>query len=183
MNDLTLWLFVAVVAVFILTAAVLDVRTRRLPNWLTVPMFAAGLLFHGITGGWSGLGFALGGFATGFGILLVLWLIGGGGGGDVKLMGALGAWLGPLLTVMVFLGSTVIALAAMMALFFATLVQHGFSQARRRYFVRPHAAVAVAAGDPSYTAQRVRKRPMAYALPVAVSTCLALAWHVLVQLG
>jgi prepilin peptidase CpaA len=47
----------------------------------------------------------LGGFATGFGLLLLLWVIGGGGGGDVKLMGAVGAWLGAFPTLLVFVGS------------------------------------------------------------------------------
>jgi len=83
--------FVLVVGAFTAVAAVSDLRTRRLPNWLTVPAFAAGLLAHTVVNGFAGLGFALLGFATGFGLLLVLWLIGGGGGGDVKLMGALGA--------------------------------------------------------------------------------------------
>ncbi|MEQ8789782.1 MAG: A24 family peptidase [Pirellulaceae bacterium] len=183
MNDPTLWVMILVVVSFTLTAATLDVRTRKVPNWLTVPVFAAGLIFHTLTGGLSGLGFAAGGFATGFGILLVLWLIGGGGGGDVKLMGALGAWLGPAATLAVFLGSTLIAISVMMVLFFATLAQSGYAQARRRYFLRRNSGVAVAAGDPAYTAQRTRQRPLAYALPVAVSTCVVLAWQVLVHGG
>ncbi len=90
----TNWILVCLVAVFVLTAAFTDLSARRIPNWLTVSSLAVALLFHTITGGWAGLGFALGGFATGFSILLVLWLIGGGGGGDVKLMGALGGWMG-----------------------------------------------------------------------------------------
>ena len=68
-----------------------DLKTRRIPNWLTVISLVLALAFHLTTGGWPGLLAALGGFAVGFGILLVLWLIGGGGGGDVILMGALGA--------------------------------------------------------------------------------------------
>jgi prepilin peptidase CpaA len=92
------------------TAMITDLRARRIPNWLTVSSLVGALLFHGVTGGWSGLGHALGGFAVGFGFLLVLWLIGGAGGGDVKLTGALGAWLGASTTLLVLLISTPLAL-------------------------------------------------------------------------
>lgn len=105
-NLLTFIVVLAVVGV----AVTIDIKTRRIPNWLTVPTFVAGLLYHIITGGWSGLGFALGGFGVGFGILLILWLIGGGGGGDVKLMGAIGAWLGAPITIIIFIGSALFAL-------------------------------------------------------------------------
>jgi prepilin peptidase CpaA len=176
---------VGFVALFMLAAAALDLRTRRLPNWLTVPAFAAGLVFHTATGGWAGLGLSLGGFATGFGILLVLWLIGGGGGGDVKLMGALGAWLGPLPILGVFFGSALLAMVGMLLLLVITLSQEGYSRARKQYVVRRTgggtAAIAgvASAGDPALAAKRARARAMPYAVPVALATLLALVWHVL----
>ena len=92
-----------------------DWKTRTLPNWLTVTALLCGLAFHTFTGGWSGLGVSLGGFLAGFGVLFVLWLIGGGGGGDVKMMGALGAWLGAPLIMIVVVASAFLALAAMIA--------------------------------------------------------------------
>jgi len=101
--------YVVIVATFVLVAAISDYRTRRLPNWLTVPACGAAIVLHTAVNGLTGLTFAMLGFATGFSILLVLWLIGGGGGGDVKLMGALGAWLGASLTVHVFLFTAALA--------------------------------------------------------------------------
>ena len=92
------------------TAMITDLRARRIPNWLTVSSLIGALVFHGVTGGLGGVGDAVSGFAVGFGFLLVLWLIGGAGGGDVKLTGALGAWLGAPLTVLVLLISTPLAL-------------------------------------------------------------------------
>lgn len=99
-------------------AAYVDWRTQKLPNWLTVSCFVSALVFHfvaGFFGEYGGvgtafiqLGWSLVGFATGFGILMVLWLIGGGGGGDVKMMGAMGAWLMPQLTLYVFIISAAI---------------------------------------------------------------------------
>jgi prepilin peptidase CpaA len=97
-------LFLAVM-LFTVAALVCDVRTRRIPNGLNVTGLILALGVHSAVRGWDGFVFSLAGFGTGFGILFVLWIIGGGGGGDVKLMGAVGAWLGPTLTLIVFIAS------------------------------------------------------------------------------
>ena len=109
--DWTTTVFLVCVAAFTALAAGFDLRTKKLPNRLTVPALVAAFVFHGATSGSSGQLTALAGFATGFGILLVLWIVGGGGGGDVKLMGALGAWLGPQGTLAVFLISAALGRA------------------------------------------------------------------------
>jgi len=88
-SSITLWPIVALVAVATFT----DLRSRRIPNWLVLPFLVAGIAvsiwFHGWTGlGQSLLGMALGGLL--FGILAVM---GGMGGGDVKLCAAVGAWI------------------------------------------------------------------------------------------
>lgn len=102
--------------VFTFTAIglVCDLRVRKLPNVLTVPAFGVGLLFHIVYGLWqttlwTQLSFSLGGFALGFGVILILWFIGGSGGGDVKFMGALGTWLGAWHTFQVLVLSAILA--------------------------------------------------------------------------
>ena len=100
-------LLVIVAAAFTSAAAVWDVRERRIPNKLTLPVFAIGLVYQAFYG-WSGLVDAGSGFLVGFGTLFVLWMIGGGGGGDVKLMGALSVWLGFEMTLLVLIVSTLI---------------------------------------------------------------------------
>lgn len=72
-------------------AIVFDVRQRRLPNWLTVGALASALLLRAITGEpvLPGLASAALAFAFGF----PFFMMGGLGGGDVKLMAALGAFL------------------------------------------------------------------------------------------
>lgn len=71
-----------------------DVRERLAPNFLTV----GGLFFALVLGalnGWAGLGAAVGGAMIALLVALPLFLAGGLGGGDVKLMAATGAFLGP----------------------------------------------------------------------------------------
>ncbi len=171
--------FVSIVGAFVAVAAVSDLRTRRLPNWLTVPAFAAAVLAHTAVNGLGGLGFALAGFATGFSILLALWLIGGGGGGDVKLMGALGAWLGTSLTLAVFFASTVLAVVATAAILLAGMFTRGFRYVQRRY-LRPASTSRPVKQKHSAGADdaRVRRRVLPYAVPVALGTwaVLAVAW-------
>ena len=71
LNDQSLLPFIGI-AVLMTIAVVIDVKTRRIPNWLTVSAFVTGIAYHVITNGWQGLGFSMAGFGVGFGILLVL---------------------------------------------------------------------------------------------------------------
>ncbi|MGA8313149.1 MAG: A24 family peptidase [Terriglobales bacterium] len=72
-----------------------DWRSRRVPNWLTVPALLLGIGANSLALGWSGAKEALLGAGLGLGLLLPFVLIRSLGGGDWKLVGALGAFLGP----------------------------------------------------------------------------------------
>lgn len=87
----------------------LDWRLRKIPNWLTVPALLAGLALSAVLGRWPGLKASLEGAGIGLGVLLPLVLARGLGAGDWKLMGALGAYLGPPRAVVVLLGTVLIA--------------------------------------------------------------------------
>lgn len=76
-------------------ACVIDLRTRRIPNWLTFSSALGGLAYHLFVNGVSGLGFAGAGWLVGVAIFFIPFILRGLGGGDIKLLGALGAWLGP----------------------------------------------------------------------------------------
>ena len=84
----------AVCAAFLTAALITDVRSMKIPNWLTIPTALSGMLFYGITGGWEGFVFSFQGLAGGFAVLLLMYVIRAVGAGDVKLFGALGAWCG-----------------------------------------------------------------------------------------
>jgi len=87
----------------------LDWRSRRIPNWLTVPALLLGLGSQTLAAGWPGTKSALEGSGLGLGLLLPFVLARGLGAGDWKLMGALGALLGPARLVVVLLGTVLVA--------------------------------------------------------------------------
>ncbi len=176
-------MLIQVVAVLLFTGAAvaLDLRTRKIPNYLTVPAFILGLIFQCAFDGWDGLKSGLAGFGLGFGTLLVLWLIGGGGAGDVKLMGALGTWLGGQVTLLVMIVSTAfVAVGSVLFLMIETTLR-GWSATRRRYMDGVHDDVLKKRGEERDTAiarWRQRRRIMPYALPVGLATWVILAWKV-----
>jgi prepilin peptidase CpaA len=98
----TVWLLTLA---FTVCAGWLDSRTRRIPNWLTVPGLLAGIGLHSIFNGWPGTLTALEGAGLGLLILLPLVLLRALGAGDWKLMGAIGALLGPAMLWLVLLAS------------------------------------------------------------------------------
>jgi len=88
-----------------ISAALLDWRSRRIPNWLTVPGFLSAVTLHVVLNGWQGLRFALAGGALALMLLLPLVMLRALGAGDWKLMGAVGAFLGWKLFLFVMFGS------------------------------------------------------------------------------
>jgi prepilin peptidase CpaA len=100
---------VVVVLVASLTLAFIDLWKFKIYNIFTCPLLAAGLIYHGVVGGGVALADSLLGALLGFAVLLPFYALGGMGGGDVKLMAAVGAWLGLLFTFAVFLASSLVA--------------------------------------------------------------------------
>ena len=86
-----------------------DFRSRRIPNWLTVPGLLVGLAMNIALGGRSGLLASLEGVGVGLALLLPFVLLRSLGAGDWKLAGALGAFTGPGRLVDLLLGSVFVA--------------------------------------------------------------------------
>jgi prepilin peptidase CpaA len=91
MHSFAWWPTIVVLAVATFT----DLRSRRIPNWLVLPFMVAGLVVPAWLGGWRGFGQSLEGFGLGALVYGILSVVGGMGMGDVKLVAAIGAWIGP----------------------------------------------------------------------------------------
>ena len=75
-------------------ASLFDIRTARIPNLLTFGAAAAALVYLFASNGWPGVAEAIEGWAVGVLLFAPFFALGGLGAGDVKLLGAMGAWIG-----------------------------------------------------------------------------------------
>lgn len=75
----------------LIICVVTDIRERKIYNKVLFPFLILAILGHLIESGWSGISFSLFGFLTGFIILLLPYLLGGMGAGDIKLLAVIGA--------------------------------------------------------------------------------------------
>jgi len=101
-----LWVLPALVAAI---AGYTDYRWPRIPNWLTVPGLVLGIAVNAIARGWTGTKESLLGAGLGLLILLPFVLVRSLGAGDWKLVGALGAFLGPQHLITVLFATLLIA--------------------------------------------------------------------------
>jgi len=77
-----------------LAASIEDLAVRRISNWIPVLALVGGLAIQSAQHGWRGAAGAALGAITGFCIFLLFYVMGGMGGGDVKLMAGFGGLLG-----------------------------------------------------------------------------------------
>ncbi len=170
--------FLVGVGVYTLAAAYTDFRSRRIPNPLTVTAFALGLVYQLVFNGLPGLGDAMLGFLVGFGLLFVLWMVGGGGGGDVKLMGGLSVWLGFKLTLYVLAASTVAVILITGGVLAWSVLAKGGRRTKEKFLAtgKSEGKSKRNKKKPESVEERQKRRVMAYAIPVAVATWVVVAW-------
>lgn len=181
------WLYVGVLFALLLVASGTDLRIYVVPKGVSITALALGLIGNIIRGAWlgaeghsvwilgengafvgaiDGLLFAAGGFLTGFALFFVMWMIGVCGGGDVKLFGALGAWIGIYLAVWVLMVSLpVILLFAIGQMAFA-IAGGGWKAAR----------AGAAAGGQGKPPLDTKKRVLGFSLPLTIATALVVLW-------
>jgi len=149
-------------------ATVVDIRSRRIPNWLVLPFLTAGLVVNALGRGLKGLGESTGGIALAVAVTGLLCWLRGMGLGDLKLCAAVGAWIGPsqLSTALVVTGLAGGVLALIWAASHGSLRQSldGSSDLVAGFLakgLKPH---------PSLTLENPRALAMPYAPAIAIGT-------------
>ena len=155
-----------------LVASVFDVKSRRIPNFITFPAFALGLMMHLILGGWRQLLSALAaGLICGV-VFLVFYIAGGMGAGDVKLITAVGCIAGMshiayiLVLTAISGGVMAVCLALYKGKFQQTVMNVGeLASHHRHQGLQPH---------PDLNVENVRTLRLPYALAIAGGSLLTL---------
>ncbi|MGA3065914.1 MAG: A24 family peptidase [Tepidisphaeraceae bacterium] len=176
--NLAMWMRMAPFLALLGVAAVTDILWRRIPNWLTVALMAAGLVRAAWLFGLQGLDHSALGLVVGGSLGFALFAMSALGGGDVKLLAAIGAWMGPKGVFLVFIVEAVVGLVIV-------LVQ-ALAQGRVRTLFRNSALIAVNFAYASETglgpvvesgrSMKSVSRPLPYAVPTLVATLLVLAY-------
>ena len=165
--------FRAMAALLVAGAAMLwDLRTRRIPNELTFGTAAVALAYGLVAGGPWGFLIAVAGWLAGAAVFFPLFALGGMGAGDVKLMAALGALLGPVEAVSLAIFASIAGgvFGAIVALYHGYLRQAGINvwlmvMQWRTAGIQPVAGLTLR----DATAPR-----LAYAVPIAVGVVITL---------
>lgn len=155
-----------------LVACVTDLRSRRIPNVLTFGAAATGLLFHAFAPTGEGPTTAVLGWLLGVAIFFVPFALGGLGGGDVKLLGALGAWLGPA---GIFWAAMYTGVAGgVMAIVTALASGYLRKALSNVYLLLAHWRVAGIRALPELTLETSKAPKLAYAIPIFAGTMVAI---------
>jgi len=153
-------------------ACLTDWRSRNIPNVLTFGAALAAFAFSVTTGGLSALGWSVAGWLVGCLLFLPWFVLRGMGGGDVKLLAALGAWVGPGLVVWIALYAAVAGglLAVVVTLYtgyLRTMVQNVWNLLMfwRLAGIQPH---------PELTLASASSPRLPYAFPIMAGAVAAL---------
>jgi len=94
MTDIAGFLRISYLISILAIAAMWDIRFHKIPNWLTFPSMIVAIFYHSISGGAGGFLYSLLGIGAGMAVFIIPYIMKGMGAADVKLMGAIGGFLG-----------------------------------------------------------------------------------------
>jgi prepilin peptidase CpaA len=149
-----------------------DVRTKRIPNLLTLGGAALAIGYSVGTQGIGGLVPSLGGWLTGAVLFLPMYLLGGMGAGDVKLLACLGAWLGPQTALFVALYASIAG--GVMALIVSIATGYLRVATRNLWLLLAHWRVVGVRPLAELTLEGSRGPRLPYALPITAGAAAAI---------
>jgi prepilin peptidase CpaA len=155
-----------------LAACFTDVRTRRIPNWLTFGAALAGVAYQVAAGGTNGFAAGTLGWLVGAAFFFLPFALGGLGAGDVKLMAALGAWLGP--SEVIWLGLYTGVAGGVIALAVAAAKGYVAQMCANVRLLLTHWRVAGMAAVPELTLQHGRGPKLAYGVSILAGTMVTI---------
>ncbi|MGH8568015.1 MAG: A24 family peptidase [Gammaproteobacteria bacterium] len=166
--------FYGQLALMLVLAGYLDTRYHRIPNGVTFGGAVGGLVLQSYFGGLEALGSGFLGLAIGFALFIPLYARGAMGAGDVKLMAAVGAFLGPAATL--WAAAFTMIVGGVMGI--AILLRHrGLGPLARRYLTTLNFLVVT--GTLNHDGPRdgeAAARRFPYALAIGLGTLWALVW-------
>ncbi|PFA67269.1 prepilin peptidase [Bacillus sp. AFS015802] len=151
-----------------------DLKKRKILNIITFPAILIGLLFYSITQGWDGFFFSSAGFLVGMGTLLIPFLLGGMGAGDVKLMGTVGALMGSVFTLKAFV---VVALIGGFISLILIVKKNGIIHSVRAFYLFP-VLLSGTKGMFQMKADSGSSIAFPYGVPIVIGTFITLLWGV-----
>ena len=165
-------LFVALTAV---VGCLHDLRNRRIPNYLTFGSAALAIAYAIVTAGWAGLGMALAGWTVGIVLFIPFFLLRGMGGGDVKLLAALGAWVGPAILLSITFYTAIAG--GVMALFVILWQRKLGATFRNLWLLLCHWRVSGVRPLDELSLDNKDAPRLAYGLPIAVGAMVTIWLH------
>lgn len=154
-------------------ACITDLRTGRIPNVLTFVSAVAALFFHAVVGRGEGVLLSVAGLMVGVAVFFVPFALRGLGAGDVKLLGAIGAWIGPAAVVWTALYTGIVGgvLCVMVAAF------HGYFRKAISNIraLLAHWRVSGVRPLPEVTLGENRGPRLAYAVPILMGLIVTVA--------
>jgi len=161
----------ALVIVLVVIAAAFDLKSRRIPNWLVLAGLIVSLAYQTLAPTGAGFSSWMGGLAVGFGIFLPLYLLRTMGAGDVKLMAAVGSFLGASVTLGAILLTLVVG--GFLAVLYALLCRRMRILMANLRFMATDLVVKVAIGEvPQTVAPAESAGKIPYGVAIAVGTLL-----------
>jgi prepilin peptidase CpaA len=156
---------------FALAAGWMDWRSRRIPNRLTVPALLVGIIGNTLFAGWPGAVAALEGAGLGLVLLFPFVIMRAMGAGDWKLVGAMGAFLGPRPLLIVLVAALIVAGIMALAM---VIYQRRLWQTLRNIGRLLFAFASGRPGDPAISLDNPKAAKIPFGVAFAVAAILYL---------